>query len=400
MNIKFLFILYQTLFINIFCENYCKLGASCLNSCVNCGMDNNYIDCNYYNLFCESYNGIKYYDEYESKYIEYFSNNNQLKKICGNNFIKIDTDESKKTYELLIINKDNSQSFLKNEKMHCYYEFNNQYYKDSNKNISLIIEHKLYDNNINEDITNFMIIILLYSQKNSANIFDLNINNLKNKVEIIDLKYYSGFTCFIDVEQNNNIKDSLSISLDYIDNKKLSPIIILLIILGGLIFIILVILVISIIKSKLKKRQRINNLNNNNPNQPNQEEKEKKDKVKKIKQLFDNELVPLYYSKELDDKGFNGCSICLKKYRNNTSKIIILFCNHIFHYKCIYDWLIINKHWKCPICNLDLTENVKLCARSNKNSQDQINIQKLNINHGITTQTSNDLFSLNVNTNN
>ena len=82
------------------------------------------------------------------------------------------------------------------------------------------------------------------------------------------------------------------------------------------------------------------------------------------------------------------------------SKIIILPCNHIFHYKCLYDWLINNKHWKCPICNLDLTDKVKLISRSNKNSEDQINIQKLNLNHGIVTQASNDLISLNINTNN
>ena len=396
MNIKFIFILFQLLLINIYCNNYCKFGESCLNKCNNCGIDNNnYADCNYYNLFCETYSGIKYFQEYESKYIEYYSNNNELNNICGTNSINIDTKEKKKTFDILNINKENTQQYLTNQKLHCYYEFQNQYYKDNDKNISLIIEHK-NDDNI-DDMTDFIIIILLYSQSNTANIFDLNKNNLNNNIEIIDLKYYSSFTIFIDIDKNDNIKDIISISLNYVNNKKLSPIIVLLIILSGLIFVILVILLISIIKSKLKKNQRSNNANNSIANQA---EIEKKEKIQKIKQLFDTQLIPQYYSKDLDDKGFNGCPICLKKYRNNMSKIIILPCNHIFHYKCLYDWLINNKHWKCPICNLDLTDKVKLISRSNKYSEDQFNILKLNLNHGIVTQTSNDLISLNINTNN
>jgi hypothetical protein len=283
--------------------------------------------------------------------------------------------------------------------MNCYYEFENTYFKDTSKNISLIFEHS---GNSNDNILDFFIIIMLYPKSNSPHIFDLTKNNFKNTKETIDLKHYTSFSLFIDVAPNTNVQESISISLNYIDNKKLSPIVILLIILGGLIFIILVILAISIIKSKLNKNQRTGNRNSirNNHNNvvPTQEELEKLEKMKKIKQLIENDLVPQYYSKELDDKEFNGCPICLKKFRDNISKIIILPCNHIFHYKCLYDWLINNQHWKCPICNLDLTENVKLIARSNKASKDQINI--LNLNQAIPTISSNEIISLNVNTNN
>ena len=94
---------------------------------------------------------------------------------------------------------------------------------------------------------------MLYPSSNSPHIFDLTKTNFKNIKEIINLKQYSSFSLFIDIEPNTNIQESISISLNYMDNKKLSPIIILLIILGGLVFIILVILMISIIKSKLKK---------------------------------------------------------------------------------------------------------------------------------------------------
>ena len=396
MKIKFLLIIFESLFINILCDNYCKFGDSCSNSCLICGQDNIYSDCNYYNLFCETTTEIQYYDEYKENYNNYFSQINGLKNICGSNVISINSKVKKQNIEILKINNENSQNFLSSEKIHCYYEFENKHYRDDNYATSLKIEHK---NNKNEAITNkinFNIILLLYYISNSEIILYLNQKTLNNNIETIDLKYYSYFSFFIDVDTNTNIKETLTISLYYEDNKKLSPVYILLIILASLIFIILVILVISIIKTKLKKNQRSEADNDNNPSP---EELEKKLKNQKIKQLFETEFVPVYYSKELDEKGFNGCTICLKKYRDNLSKIIILPCNHIFHYKCLYDWLINNNHWKCPICNVDLTESVKLVAKSNKNSQEQINLINLNINRPI-VQTSNDLISLNVITNN
>lgn len=342
---------------------------------------------------------IKFVSDYQSKYINYFSQNSALNSICGKNKIELNKKEKKQNIEILKINKDNTQSFLNTQKLNCYYEFENEYYKETNKNMTLIFEHS---GDSNDNKLDFFIIIMLYPNSNSPHIFDLSKNNFKNIKETIDLKHYSSFVLFIDVASNTNIQESISITLNYIDNKKLSPIIILLIILAGLIFIILVILMISIIKSKLKKNQRTGNRNsirnNGNNVEPTQEQLEKKEKMKKVKQLFESDLIPQYYSKELDDKEYHGCTICLKKFKDNISKISILQCNHIFHYKCLYDWLINNQHWKCPICNLDLTDNVKLVARSIKASKDQINIIKFN--QAIPTMGSNEIISLNVNTNN
>ena len=391
----------SSMLIRIFKAEYCKLGVSCLNGCINCGNDNNFDGCNYINLFCSNTNyEIKFYNDYQSKYINYFSENSALTNICGKNTIEISSKKEKKqNIEILKINKDNTQSFLTTQKLNCYYEFENKYFKQKSKNLTLIFEHSGNSN------LNFFIIIMLYPNSNSPIIFDLTKTNFQNTKEAIDLKHYTSFDLFIyveSIESNANIQESISISLNYIDNKKLSPIVILLIILAGLIFIILVILIISIIKSKLKKNQRTgsrNSIRNNRNNvEPTQEELEKMEKIKKIKQLFENDLVPQYYSKERDDKEYNGCTICLKKFRDNISKIYILPCNHIFHHKCLYNWLINNQHWKCPICNLDLTENVKLMARSIKASKDKINM--MNFNQAIPTISSNEIISLNVNTNN
>ena len=400
MKYSYLSFILSSIFIRIFSAEYCKYGVSCLNSCTQCGEDNNFSGCNYVNLFCGNFNNdINFKSDLQSKYINYFSQNSDLVNLCGKNKIELAKKEKKQNIEILKISKDNTQSFLTTQKMNCYYEFENTYFKDTSKNITLIFEHSGYSNDNKLD---FFIIIMLYPNSNSPHIFDLTKNNLQNNKEIIELKHYKSFSLFIDVDTNSNIQESISISLNYIDNKKLSPIIILLIILGVLIFIILVILIISIIKSKLKKNQRTGNRNsiryNHNHVELTQEELEKMEKMKKIKQLFESVLVPQYYSKELDDKEYNGCPICLKKFRDNISKIYILPCNHIFHYKCLYNWLINNQHWKCPICNLDLTENVKLIARSNKASRDQINI--MNLNQAIPTISSNEIISLNVNTNN
>ena len=395
MKYELSYIIFTSIFINTICIVYRKYGELCLNTNNICGQDNDFSQCSYFNLFCKTNYGVNYMEGYESKYIDYFSSLNSLKSVCGEKEIKVEKKPKEQKIEILKINKDTSQALLKNENLHCCYKYENQFYKESNKNLSLIIEHS--GSSINNKL-NFMIIIMLYSNSNSANILDLN--DLEKTEELIELKYYKSFTIFIDIDSNQNIQESLSFTLYYKDNKKFSPIYILLIILAGLIFIILIILIISVIRSKFKRNER--HVVHNNANEPTEEELEKREKIQKIKQLFETELLPLYYSKELDDKEYNGCTICLKKYRDNISKISILPCNHNFHHKCLYDWLINNQHWKCPICNKDLTENVKLFSKSNKASQDQINIQNLNLNNGFNTirsQTSNDLLNLNAHNN-
>lgn len=43
-----------------------------------------------------------------------------------------------------------------------------------------------------------------------------------------------------------------------------------------------------------------------------------------------------------------SCAICLEDYKAN-DKIAILYCNHIFHEKCINDWN--ETSTRCPLCN-------------------------------------------------
>ena len=50
-----------------------------------------------------------------------------------------------------------------------------------------------------------------------------------------------------------------------------------------------------------------------------------------------------------------NCMICLLGFTPGES-ILILLCNHIFHKKCLKDWL--KRSNTCPLCNHDLTEDI------------------------------------------
>jgi len=47
-----------------------------------------------------------------------------------------------------------------------------------------------------------------------------------------------------------------------------------------------------------------------------------------------------------------GCAICLNDYEPNDSVIVGTHCSHMFHNKCLLDWL--DHHDICPFCRLDM----------------------------------------------
>lgn len=47
------------------------------------------------------------------------------------------------------------------------------------------------------------------------------------------------------------------------------------------------------------------------------------------------------------------CSICLDKFRPLRSRVLVLECKHVFHEKCLSNWLI-NFRRSCPLCNATL----------------------------------------------
>ena len=51
------------------------------------------------------------------------------------------------------------------------------------------------------------------------------------------------------------------------------------------------------------------------------------------------------------------CSICLLDYDSTTSWVVPLPCNakHLFHFKCIYEWMFMEKHPCCPLDREEIT---------------------------------------------
>lgn len=50
------------------------------------------------------------------------------------------------------------------------------------------------------------------------------------------------------------------------------------------------------------------------------------------------------------------CSICLDKFKPLQSRVIVLECKHIYHEKCLSNWLV-NFKRSCPLCNTVLNSN-------------------------------------------
>ncbi|KAF9764985.1 E3 ubiquitin-protein ligase [Nosema granulosis] len=59
---------------------------------------------------------------------------------------------------------------------------------------------------------------------------------------------------------------------------------------------------------------------------------------------------------------YSCCSICLENYQDNEF-LMILYCDHNFHYECVSIWLDINN--SCPICKKDLDLSITLYENKN-----------------------------------
>lgn len=82
-----------------------------------------------------------------------------------------------------------------------------------------------------------------------------------------------------------------------------------------------------------------------------------KDK-KMIKKVIYKEKIKLSKKKleELHKKEENECIICYEDYKVG-DKVKILYCDHMYHKKCIKRWF--KESIKCPLCNLAVKTNYK-----------------------------------------
>ena len=85
--------------------------------------------------------------------------------------------------------------------------------------------------------------------------------------------------------------------------------------------------------------------------------------TQKIENLLKTILSPIKYYKHLGDKDGNPCTvctICIEEFKVEKSNVSITPCQHIFHFKCLSDWLMKNVlNPKCPNCNYNLLQAIE-----------------------------------------
>ena len=101
----------------------------------------------------------------------------------------------------------------------------------------------------------------------------------------------------------------------------------------------------------------------------------------KISKLLKTTLLPIKYNKSLETKYGNSstiCTICIEEFKEGKSKVSITPCSHVFHFKCLSNWLkqnILNP--KCPNCNFNLLQEKKIGVGC---SQDFFDIPEIAVN--------------------
>lgn len=141
---------------------------------------------------------------------------------------------------------------------------------------------------------------------------------------------------------------------------------------------------------RLDQRRRLN-LHQPNLNLiPSEEENIRRTNQESLKKLLETDLKPMKYNEQINHFHTN-CTICLEEF-NSSMDVIFLFCKHIFHFKCLKDWLERNILMpKCPNCNynvltggvIDLHPNQNIENNQNNNANNELNFnnnQIININ--------------------
>ena len=97
------------------------------------------------------------------------------------------------------------------------------------------------------------------------------------------------------------------------------------------------------------------------------------------------------FKKELGLNDGNTCTICIEEFKENKSKVSVTPCKHVFHYKCLSNWLRKNvKNPKCPNCNYNLIQDVKdIDIYPTKINPERIQVKKPTINNVTNTEERN-----------
>ena len=334
-------------------EINCKSFNNCFN-CSVCGIDlvekcpctwkkNSCYEVTYNPVIT---NWISYYENCED------SSSKQIqKKYCG------DIEYSKKKSSISLPEKNGYYGLMN---LFCTYTYVNEQKPKTKFNIDIHLNEKYIrgDSKIYiQYIINF--INDTYKIKTIS----------RNEKEELSYDKVSNFKFFI---LSNDLYDDnpFTIQITYSNGFLIDKIYIISVII--ILFILIFIIIIYCCTKNYNERYR-NILSRNhmvrNP-QLNYEEIQRENNKKIISNLLSNPLLlgERIYEKKYEKNGTN-CTICLEEFKINTDKISLTPCNHVFHFKCLSDWLNESiSNIKCPNCNFDFT---LLQYESERNSNDR-----------------------------
>lgn len=366
------FIIFQTKF--IYTSGQGCWYDNCL-SCLLCGSESNTkCDCKWDNRKNECFSLILGYKKISEWYNE-LSNCDSINLASTYCSTKINYTLEDFVDDKIIINlyKDSNNKYGQYF-MYCYYEFVDEKQENS------------YDIYINytSGIRVFLKPKIAFSYSMKEN------NNLSENIEEVSDNYEKSFNKLYNLKIWILLKDNydimpVSFVISKAPNLK-SKLLISFII--GFLFLIIIFTIIWCTSRYLNKKTREHlillrvqrDLNNIQPVHIDSEvDKEdlKRKNTKKLNKLFETKLAEHPYKKEYNQYG-GGCSICLENF-NKKSKVSITSCSHVFHYKCIYEWLFKNILCpKCPNCNNEILNDPK-------NNEDNINNNNIIDNERILT---------------
>jgi len=261
---------------------------------------------------------------------------------------------------------------------HCDYDFKitNLNESSTNKlNITILLGNK----NVNDDF-NFFFYLLKNNIFNPENLITKE-KLISNKKTVI-LEYFQNVSVYIDVNVPEGFVPNLSMKIEYynieneeegegegedieLEKEDMYPLYLTLYIAIPL----LIMLVALIIYLCCKKQDTgilggeirvIGFANNENENAYENEDNNTKayrlnENKKKLIALFKTILAAREYTKNHNKIDCPRCTICYEDFEVYSSIVSVTPCQHIFHYKCLNNWLnqnILNP--KCPNCNFDL----------------------------------------------
>ena len=345
-----LFFTFHKLFIH--CEKDCKAYTDCFN-CTMCGdVNSKYCDCVWTSIggidICKT-DEFRYLSEWYTELTTCKNNKDQVLYCSGQDYI----------YSREDLNSDYSISFHINDyrgnygkkMLYCYYNYFDETSSDYTLNIqfSKSIENKpkvaygcSFNNNQekiqiideNKEIscsgTNNIFLMALLQEEYSTSplLFKITLKNLSVSkyvtafsIVIMVLLIMTCIICCITRLYNNKARRQLRILMNQ------------------------------------RARENMIRIQQENDNME-YDESENIEEINKLKldELFAKKMAEHTYKSEYNKYG-GGCSICLEDFKKN-SKVSKTPCNHVFHYKCIKDWLYKNiKNPKCPNCNKEVVSD-------------------------------------------